>query len=416
MIHEPEFVRGNQKSYIRIACKKEVFEGYEYQMCKHNVLNSFLNFQQRNQNGENYLYYEVSGLQSLDVFLQTQKLKKSLTIMMAKGIIKLCKELSEYALNLYSVNFFPKYIMVSTNGEEAKFLYTFEQVGMDTEGIEKLLECCIEHLDYKDELLMEQLYRVYENLLEQKENFSLQEEMEGMVSALSEQEQTELPDVQVEGLEAVDPFEEDKEEIEVRINSESKVAQKEYKNLKRGLWALLAVDMAALVLWRPLTILKIFFCVATGVILVGLNVHVYKQEKKHKMEEEEILMDEQCIEEYREMTKNYAVDNGGTQVVSMSASERVLYNLQNIEPKFIYFGDVKKIIGKDSGRVQVCIPHESVSRVHALMVKENETCIIEDLNSTNGTWVNGQALVPRTPCILKEGDKVRFAEIEYIFR
>ena len=44
MIHEPEFVRGNQKSYIRIACKKEVFEGYEYQMCKYNVLNSFLNF------------------------------------------------------------------------------------------------------------------------------------------------------------------------------------------------------------------------------------------------------------------------------------------------------------------------------------------------------------------------------------
>ena len=80
MIHEPEFVRGNQNNYIRIVCSEEIFNGYEYQMYKHNELKSTPHFQQRNQNGENYLYYEVGGMQSLDVFLQSQKLKRDFAV------------------------------------------------------------------------------------------------------------------------------------------------------------------------------------------------------------------------------------------------------------------------------------------------------------------------------------------------
>ena len=84
--------------------------------------------------------------------------------------------------------------------------------------------------------------------------------------------------------------------------------------------------------------------------------------------------------------------------------------------QYIYFSDTKKVLGKDEKRVQICIQKEGISRLHATLVRENGEYIIEDLNSTNGTWINGEQLTPRTPYVLHEGDKISFAETEYIFR
>ena len=79
----PEFVRGNQRSYIRISCDENTLDGYEYRMCKSNMLKDLLGFHHRSQNGEGFLYYEVSGMQSLDVYLQTQKLRREFAIIFA---------------------------------------------------------------------------------------------------------------------------------------------------------------------------------------------------------------------------------------------------------------------------------------------------------------------------------------------
>ena len=93
-----------------------------------------------------------------------------------------------------------------------------------------------------------------------------------------------------------------------------------------------------------------------------------------------------------------------------------MYNVNGNEPKNIYFSSEKRIIGKDESRVQIVIVNEGVSRLHAMIVRDDSGYKVEDLNSTNGTWVNGKQLAPRVPCVLHEGDKVRFAEAEYIFR
>ncbi len=416
MSFEPEFVRGNQKSYIRIACSKEVFESYEYQMCNYNTLKSVLEFQHRNQNGENYLYYEVSGMQSLDVFLETQKLKRNSAEILLKAIVKLCKELWEFALDISSVVFLPKFVMVDSDGEEVKFIYSFRAKETENEELEKLLECCIEYLDYKDEELMRQFYKIYENLLEKNEQFLLCKEVEQMLSLFSE-EQMENGIDNIGVVHEVVPFEASVEDISVGALTKSKTAEKELKGLKRGTFILFLINVAALFFWKPLTILKIFFCVAVGGVLLVLNILIYKKEKKYKEMEEEKQRPEVLQEEYDVFHKNFGIDNtGGTQIITIRDTERFLYSLQNIEPQYIYFSDSKKIVGKDVKRAQVCIPQGGVSRVHALLLREDSEYMVEDLNSTNGTWVNGKALIPREPYVLKEGDKVRFAEMEYIFR
>ena len=53
----------------------------------------------------------------------------------------------------------------------------------------------------------------------------------------------------------------------------------------------------------------------------------------------------------------------------------------------------------------------SVSKVHAEFVIAGDVLIVRDLNSTNGTYVNGRRVTTETP--LGEGDVVQFATMEF---
>lgn len=52
-----------------------------------------------------------------------------------------------------------------------------------------------------------------------------------------------------------------------------------------------------------------------------------------------------------------------------------------------------------------------VSRQHAALRQQSETIVIVDLNSANKTFLNGHALVPEQPRILRDGDEVRLGQL-----
>ena len=56
-----------------------------------------------------------------------------------------------------------------------------------------------------------------------------------------------------------------------------------------------------------------------------------------------------------------------------------------------------------------------VSRHHARFLRRQEGWFLEDLQSTNGTYVNEVRLLPRRPVRLHSGDLVRFAQLTLIF-
>ncbi len=67
------------------------------------------------------------------------------------------------------------------------------------------------------------------------------------------------------------------------------------------------------------------------------------------------------------------------------------------------------VVGRDSS-ADVCIPVSSVSKRHARFFLEHDGLKLEDLGSTNGTYVNGSPIQMAT---LKEGDLVQFANAIY---
>ena len=66
--------------------------------------------------------------------------------------------------------------------------------------------------------------------------------------------------------------------------------------------------------------------------------------------------------------------------------------------------------GEDAG---VRIEDESISRHHFVITPRDDAFFIEDLNSTNGTWVNDQRLLE--PRELKVFNRIRAGHILFVF-
>jgi pSer/pThr/pTyr-binding forkhead associated (FHA) protein len=62
------------------------------------------------------------------------------------------------------------------------------------------------------------------------------------------------------------------------------------------------------------------------------------------------------------------------------------------------------IIGRDSS-ADLSIPSPAVSRRHARVIREGAGYALEDLGSSNGTFLNGERLTARHS--LKSGDQIR---------
>jgi hypothetical protein len=74
--------------------------------------------------------------------------------------------------------------------------------------------------------------------------------------------------------------------------------------------------------------------------------------------------------------------------------------------KRIFMDQPVLLIGRDD-LCDVVIPERQVSRQHASISLEEDSYILRDLNSKNGTFVNGQEL--DSPHLLKDGDEIQIA-------
>ena len=70
-------------------------------------------------------------------------------------------------------------------------------------------------------------------------------------------------------------------------------------------------------------------------------------------------------------------------------------------------------IGKKNIEADYVLDYKVISRVHAKIVKENDGYLITDLESTNGTFVNGTRVDPLHMVLVHQGDRISFADLHY---
>jgi len=84
-----------------------------------------------------------------------------------------------------------------------------------------------------------------------------------------------------------------------------------------------------------------------------------------------------------------------------------------LETREVQLLDGENVVGRDADAA-LWIDHPSVSRHHARIVVAENKAALEDMESKNGTHLNGKKIVRRT--VLKDGDKVRVGPETMVFR
>jgi len=74
------------------------------------------------------------------------------------------------------------------------------------------------------------------------------------------------------------------------------------------------------------------------------------------------------------------------------------------------------ILGRSSSAAQLCVKNTSISGQHLSLNFRNGKIELEDLDSSNGTRVNGRRLVPFKPVPIADGDRIEAGEVLLHFR
>ncbi len=94
----------------------------------------------------------------------------------------------------------------------------------------------------------------------------------------------------------------------------------------------------------------------------------------------------------------------------------VLVNRNPKQRDSIILEEESYIVGKLDSRCDIVIDHPSVSRVHAKLERQGKMYFLCDLNSTNGTFLNGKRLMVNERVVIHPGDEIAFARVGYYVR
>ena len=147
---------------------------------------------------------------------------------------------------------------------------------------------------------------------------------------------------------------------------------------------------------------SICFIVVTAV-LAGRNVYGIYQNKKETdwiMPAKEVTVDEY----FDDMLDNETV----------YFEDELCYHLKWKEGHFskeFYLKELPVTVGKMKGNVGLCIEDASISRLHACFKDQGKEIVLQDLDSTNGTYVNGRRLASGEVTVIRRSDEIQFGKI-----
>lgn len=66
-------------------------------------------------------------------------------------------------------------------------------------------------------------------------------------------------------------------------------------------------------------------------------------------------------------------------------------------------------VGRNAAECDIVVENKNTSNKHVHFMFRDGKWIVEDLNSTNGTWINGEKILPMQPLVLNPGDRICIA-------
>lgn len=362
------YERDIHSSYMKVPALEEDLLDVRIMLCRN--IKGMIPVERCYINGKGQFLYDISGKQALDNYISIQSLEyKSFE----RLILQICEQLEVLEWNLLDGNglqLHPQFIYLN-HEEEYSFIYYPSDETSIFQEIRKLMEYLLTKLNHSDSEMVQRAYDLYELTLH--ETYQMKELKDAILKARLQKQKEEAIELEVES--------------ERVAEAECLYDQKDYEDdvKKMGLKEQLEGTLSAFYK-------KVKHMWSSTKKEENLVV-VYPKDEIEK--EVESVHPTVCIASTLGVPKGILIYEGAGNYPDFQLEKSVC------------------IIGKNS-RTDMKIERETISQFHA-KIEYEEGYYIEDMNSTNGTFVNDTMVNYRERISLYSGDIIRFADVKYRF-
>lgn len=450
-----EYKRDMNHSFMILSGTKMVdTTSYQTRMLIGNGIPGLLKCRLQAVDGKTLFYYDITSRQPLKVLYENKKFNLDDLRLILGCFVQTMETMAEFLLNPENLMISPEYIYVDIEKKQLYFCYLPGYEHAVREQFQTLTEYILPKLKHEDGNAVMLGYGVYRRALE--DSFHLEYIKEELYRTKEKGEGKE------ESLPIPEPDSEDSADIRREQTVESERSEpmlwrqdtKETPDLSKTkkvwirkglvfLWVIVIIlGMAGGKALGYLPWLTAEVMIGAGIILLGLGTFfcmIMEKKKKEHLKRNDVKEKKVkfCEKEQSSSTEAKQMDNllknqetdieiekenipkefGETVVLSSKtkAGPATLVSKEPGELATIYLTEEITVIGKLETAVDAVIPLPTVSRIHAKIRKRDEEYFLCDLNSKNGTSVNGRMLKNEEEYCLQEEDEIDFAQARYIF-
>lgn len=453
-----EYKRDMNHNYLILYGEDEInTDSYQVRMLVGNVIPSLLKCRIQGMDGRFLVYFDITSKQALSVLYEEKKMGVEDLRLIFGGFVKAMEDAAEYLMNPGQFIISPEYIYTDIEKQEIYFCMMPGYEKDIKEQFQFLTEYILPKIDHQDQDAVILGYGVYKRAMEDsfhlehiKEELYKTQGQQGTTTTKAEQMKTESEQRQESedfNLEEEGFWENEEINQEfVRDGEKSKRLSLPQKTGVIVLAAILLCGIAAITLMGYLPYLETGTILGIIIVLVAcvmLFVYVSKIKKKPgalrqgreeerdkpkgitgKVPTDQTDQSQNTIKSVVKSTNKPVAkssqlhaDYGKTVVLSAGAvsGPASLVSKEPGELATIYINEDLTVIGKLETACDAVISLPTVSRIHAKIRKKEDAYYLTDMNSRNGTAVNGRLLLPDEEYRLEPEDEVDFAQARYIF-
>lgn len=364
-----EYGRNSQSSFMRILLEGEIQKTEEAMLSRNNI-EGLLETMWQKEDSEYVLRYTITGKQALDAMLESVIVDECLLINLIQEICSLCRRLEKFLLSQDGLMLEPEMIYWDARKENFYFCYYPGENGRLQDKFIRLMEYLLTKTDHKNVRAVEMVYGVYETLLHDGNNVN-------------------------EILKSLEKIRKSWKNAEEEKESGNDIGRIETLDVKEKLQEGHECDVIKRVV---------------GWVNHKMNAWI-KPELYNKLNWKK-KKDEFVFEPEEEPEKTI------TPTILLSTEKQCIQGMLRYEGgsllKDIYISKLPFLIGSDVGCDGI-IDDATVSRKHAMITKVDEVYFIEDMNSSNGTMVEGEFISYKTKISIKKNDVIQFSNQRYRF-
>ena len=417
---EVTYRRNLQKSYMCVKEQEEPAAEYELNMLKAEHVPYLLELDVVESDGEKNYLYDISGKQQMEDYLSGKKMGYEMLWKLLNSVRELCSVLPDYLLRENGICLKEEYIYVNLGDGSLSFTYLPFWNESLQDAFARCMEQILRKIDHQDQAAAELAYQIYQ--MSVMENVSIRKMLENI--KVTKGQITDNLEFGERRQETV--HDNHSEEITEHAASEE---EKKQNKIVQGIWKK-ADEMP----WLSTLLRYVPFHPyqegTSGDKFLKEEASGYKflkEENGKRISLKEIVFQKKFIKE-----KPF-VDRQEVLPPEKTAGERELSYPTEIlctgsqEPmgKLIYqgihgCGDIlvegeEFLVGKNRHQAAGVIEAEGISRIHARISKLEGVYYLEDLNSTNGTYLNGEPMAYHQKRKLSKNDRILFGPEEYLF-